>query len=86
MLPHGLLQPRFAPLCQVGRAKKRLMASLPATPCFLNRALHLRVLSGETKPQYPDRMGPARSPTPRSVSADPPETNDPPAPCSSNDL
>ena len=37
MLPHGLLQPRFASVCQVGRAKKRLMASLPATPCFLMR-------------------------------------------------
>jgi hypothetical protein len=37
VLLRGLLQPRFAPLCQVRRSKKRLRPPPTLTPCFLTR-------------------------------------------------
>ena len=37
VLIHGLLQPRFAPICQVRRAEKRLRAPSTLSSCFLNR-------------------------------------------------
>jgi hypothetical protein len=46
VLPLGLLRPRFAPLCQVRRSKKRLRAPPTLTPCFLKRRFPKACTSG----------------------------------------
>jgi hypothetical protein len=65
VLRHGLLQPRFAPRCQVGRPEKRLRAPWILIHCFPSRASRKSRLCGgadvSTRIRHLERAAPLRS-------------------------